>query len=160
MIDNNFKMILMNEVISKSYPKLILSHKELLLKNLLKIINLLSLIYNFNKDKEKYLHEFYQNNFQDLRWITSMLIEYTANPENITSFYDFYKTKSKILNEKELEKVVAPKYLFTNVQFGRINREDVKEIEFNEEFINHNTNNIKDILQTNLILQKEIGFYS
>jgi hypothetical protein len=140
MIDNNFKMILMNEVISKSYPKLILSHKELLLKNLLKIINLLSLIYNFNKDKEKYLHEFYQNNFQDLRWITSMLIEYTANPENITSFYDFYKTKSKIVNEKELEKVVAPKYLFTNVQFGRINREDVKEIEFNEEFINHNTN--------------------
>jgi len=138
-VNDNFKNIMMNEVISKSYPKLILSHKELLLKNLLKIINLLSLIYNFDKDTEKFLHEFMQNNFQAPRWITSMLFEFTAKPEDITSFYDFYKAKKQLINDKDLDKEVAPNYIFTNVQFGRINREEVKEIEFNEEFINHNT---------------------
>jgi hypothetical protein len=138
-INDNFKNILMNEVISKSYPKLILSHKELLLKNLLKIINLLSLIYNFNQDTNKFLHEMTQNNFQAPRWITSMLFEYTANPQDITSFYDFYKAKKKILDDNNLDKSVAPNYIFTNVQFGRINREDITEIDFNEEFIEHNT---------------------
>jgi len=137
--DDNFKNIMMNEVISKSYPKLILLHKELLLKNLLKIINLLSLIYNFNQDKDKFLHELMQNNFQAPRWITSMLFEYTAKPEEITSFNNFYKAKKQLINDKELDKVVAPNYVFTNVQFGRINREEIKEIEFNEEFINQNT---------------------
>lgn len=138
-VNDNFKNIMMNEVISKSYPKLILSHKKLLLKNLLKIINLLSLIYNFNHNEQAFLHEFMQNNFQAPRWIASMLFEYTAKPEDITSFYDFYKAKKQIINQTDLEKVVAPNYIFTNVQFGRINREEIKEIEFNEEFMNHNT---------------------
>ena len=139
MIDENLKTILMNEVISKSYPKLIISHKELLLKNLLKIINLLSLIYNFNKDKPKFFHELMQNNFQAPRWITSMLFEYTSTPENITSFHDFYKAKTEHVNVKDLDKIVAPKYTFTNVQFSRINRDTLLETEFNEEFIEHNT---------------------
>lgn len=138
-INDNFKNIMMNEVISKSYPKLILPHKELLLKNLFKIINLLSLIYNFNQNKQEFLHEFMQNNFQAPKWIASMLFEYTAKPEDITSFYDFYKAKTQLINDKDLDKEVAPKYVFTNLQFGRINREDIKEIEFNEEYMEHNT---------------------
>ena len=54
--------------------------------------------------------------------------------------YDFYKKKSSQVNEKDLAKIVAPKYAFTNVQFGRINRETVTEIDFNDDFINQNTN--------------------
>lgn len=137
--NDTFKNIMMNEVISKSYPKLILSHKEILLKNLLKIINLLSLIYNFNQDSNKFLHELMQNNFQAPRWITSMLFEFTSNPQDITSLHDFYKAKKQIVKDNDLEKIVAPNYIFTNLQFGRIDREKTKEIEFNEEFIDHNT---------------------
>jgi len=145
-IDDRFKNILFDEVITKVYPKLILDHKQLLLNNLIKVINCLALVYNFYSNRDVFYHELTQNNYQDLKWLSTMLIEYTTSAQEITSFYDFYKLKNKSIKDEELYKEVLPKYIFTNVQYGRLNRgkkndsSDLREIEFNEEFINHNTN--------------------
>ena len=97
-INDKFKNILFDEVISKLYPKLILDHKRLLLKNLIKVINCLALVYNFYSNPDIFYYELTQNNYQDSKWLTTMLIEYTTSPQEITSFFDFYKQKNKYIN--------------------------------------------------------------
>ena len=115
--DKEFDIILYNDVISSQYPKLNNTDKNILFKYLKKVVTCLALIYNFDDDIKSFKHQLFQNSYQDLKWLCTLLLEYTEKPEQITTFDDFYtkKTDNDIINS-------FPKYQFTNVQFGRCNR--------------------------------------
>ena len=93
------------------------------------------MVYNFDNDVEGFTHELSQNNYQDLKWLSSFLLAYTDKPELITSFEDMYNKKTTDINVND----GSVKYLFTNLQYGRCIRDDeIKEINFSEEHIRDN----------------------
>jgi hypothetical protein len=138
--DKNFDTILLNDVIGILYPVLNDIDKNILFKYLKKVVCCIALVYNFERDIENYKHQLFQNSYQDLKWLCTLLLEYTENSSNLKSFNDLYTKK---LTNDDINKSF-PKYEFSNVQFGRCirNKEINKaiEINFNEEFIRDNAN--------------------
>lgn len=135
--DSNFDKILYNDVISKQFISLNSNDKDILFKYLKKVLNTIALIYDFESNIESYKHQLFQNNYQDLKWLATLLIDYHENSKNLKSFTDLYTKKiidSDINNS-------LPKYEFSNVQFGRCKRGDKAiEISFNEEYVRDNAN--------------------
>ena len=99
--NEDFDKILYNNVLTEQYPLLNTNDKDILFKYLKKVILCLGMVYNFDSDVEGFTHELTQNDYQDSKWLTTMLFEYTTSPDQITSFYDFYKQKNKYIKELE-----------------------------------------------------------
>ncbi len=133
--NNDFDSILRINVISALYPDLIQPHKDILLKYLRQLVLVVSMIYNFNSNKSIFMHELTQNNHQDLKWLCSFLLNHLESQHNIKSFDDIYHKKLKDIDINE----ESPKYLFSNLQYGRcIRGEKIKEIDFDESHMEHN----------------------
>ena len=123
-----------NNVINIMFPHLISPHKQLLLKYLIAILNILAYIYNFNNND--YIHQIQQNNYQDVKWLLLFLLPYlNKGSENITNLNDIYISKIKNVDIN----TTSPQYLYSNLQYGRCKRNNIaEEIHFNEEHIKHN----------------------
>jgi len=133
--NNDFDSILRINVISSLYPDLIQPHKDILLKYLRQLVLVVSMIYDFNSNKSIFMHELTQNNYQDLKWLCSFLLNHLESPQNIKTFDDIYHKKLKDVDINE----EPPKYIFSNLQYGRcIRGEKIQEIEFNESHIEQN----------------------
>lgn len=107
--------------------------------------NLLIVIYYAffadNSDFNIYKKKLTQNNYSDAKSILLLLLPYLNTSENIgeiTSFDDIIKKKKKEV-DINLE---SPKYIYTNLQYGRCIRDkenkNIKEIDFSEDIIKHN----------------------
>jgi hypothetical protein len=135
-LNNDFDSILTINAISSLYPQLIQPHKDILLKYLRQLIMFISMIYNFNSNVNAFMHELTQNNYQDLKWLCSMLIPYLESADQLTSFDEMYHKKKNDLYDINKQ---SPKYMFTNLQYGRcIRGNDIKELDFDELHIEHN----------------------
>jgi hypothetical protein len=135
--NNDFNQILRINVISDLYPLMIQPHKEILLKYLRQLVLVVSMIYNFNKPdlRNIFFHELCQNNYQDLKWLCSFLLNHLELQKEIKSLDEIY-TKKVIDIDINLD---SPKYVHSNLQYGRCIRGDViKEIDFSEEHIRQN----------------------
>lgn len=135
--NNDFDLILRNNVISDLYPVLIQNHKDILLKYLRQIILVISMVYNFNKpvNIDIFFHELCQNNYQDLKWLCSFLLNHLELQKEIKSFEEIYTKKIKDIDIN----LDSPKYVHSNLQYGRcIRGETIKEIDFSEEHIENN----------------------
>lgn len=137
ILENQIK----TQVIPSLFYNLNYQQKELLCNLTIKIINIIAICFSFDiqKYKEKYIYQFEQNNYQDVKWIMLHLLPY-INIENdsnkITSFQDIYTKKREICDINECE----PVYLYSNIQYNKCIREkdNYKERDFTKEDIIQN----------------------
>ena len=106
--NNDFDSILRINVISSLYPDLIQPHKLILLKYLRQLVLVVSMNYNFTSNKSIFMNELTQNNYQDLKWLCSFLLNHLESQQNIKTFDDIYHKKLKDVDVNE----EPPKYLF------------------------------------------------
>jgi hypothetical protein len=140
----NFINESMKSIIKKGlddlYINLNSNHKEIIYFYTEKLIEFIAYQYNFSKTNYEY--EFIQNNYKNVKWLSTLLLPYlNVSQTELKSFDDMYKEKSNKLckiNEEE------PMYIFTNIQYNRCLREYVDnkikytEIDFNESHIKQN----------------------
>lgn len=137
ILENQIK----NIVIPMLFYNLNYTEKNILYNLTVKIINTIAICFRFDikKNREKYIYQFEQNNYQDIKWIILHLLPY-INIENdsnkITSFQDIYTNKKTPCDINTQE----PNYLYSNIQYNRCIREknDCKEKKFNINDIIHN----------------------
>lgn len=128
------EIILFNNVTKNIFPNLNTEEKKLLNHYLVKLLNIL--INSFNIDD--YRNELYSNNYRNAKWLLLYLLPFintsTKSYDEIYSLNDIYVKKLSSVNlEKE-----EPKYIWSNLQYGRCNRENLTEIDFNVQHLEHN----------------------
>jgi hypothetical protein len=138
-INDNIKNII-KKGIDDLYYNLNIENKQILYKYTTKLIQFLSIQYNF--EGTNYEYQFIQNNYRDVKWLSTLLLPYLNTPHiQLKSFDDMYKKKYNQncdINKEE------PQYVFTNIEYNRCNRyikNDMiitEEINFNEEHIRQN----------------------
>lgn len=106
-----------NNVIPSMFPSLISEHQTVLSNCVFRII--LAILICFNYD-DKGFHQFEQNNYQDIKWITYLLLPYLNESENkhIVNFNDIYVSKN---HECDIN-LQEPSYIHSNVQYNLFNR--------------------------------------
>lgn len=148
-VTKDFKNELYINVISKFFPNLNGSEKEFLIKNLVDIIEIISIKFRFNTSNfDKYREQFKINNYRDSVSLLFLMLPYinsSSNLENIKNLSDIYHEKE---NNKIDLNYHEPKYVYSNIQFGRCIREKyVKEIKFSFEHLEHNISLLKNTIQ-------------
>jgi len=137
-INNFIEKNIYDNTIEKYFKKLIINDKNILkkyYKNLLIII-----YYSFfenNTNLEVFKQKMSLNNYSDASAILLLLLPFINSNEdtnNIISFNDLVTKKYKNIDIKK----DSPKYVYTNFQYNRCNRESITEIDYNEEYLKHN----------------------
>jgi hypothetical protein len=143
-ITDSLKADINDNVINEMFPKLNMTHRDILLKYLIITIDVLAEVYNFSGDS--YVHQIKQNNYQDVKWLLMFLLPYlNKEPSEIGNLNDIYTSKLKNVDINK----IAPKYTYSNLQYGRcIRGETAKEIQFNEEHVKHNFYLLIDTIKT------------
>jgi len=123
-------------VIQKIFPNLINYEVNLLLKYLLKVIDIVSYCFFTGLDKKLIYRQLTQNSYRDIIGLLYMLLPY-INPDSdkkqIKTLNDIFTSKNKDVDIEQEE----PKYTYSNIQYGRCNRDNRQEIEFKYEFLEH-----------------------
>lgn len=136
-IDNAFKKIIQINVINKMFPSLNDTDKNILLKYVINLLNIISICFNFSDKKQIYYEQLQQNDFQDIKWLISHLLPYlNGDKTQLHSFADIYTKKYENVDiNKE-----SPSYIYSNIQYNRCNRDNdtYTEIPFSIEHLEHN----------------------
>ena len=149
-IDKSFSDEILNNVIRVVFPNLNMVHQSLLHEHLIDIINVISIKFNFvDKKKTLYQNQFRQNKYKDSIALLNIILPFmddTQDKTHITKLNDIYTQKHDGISNINKE---SPKYVFSNIQYGRCNRDNniLTEIEFNPTHIKHNTILLKNTLQ-------------
>ena len=140
-INDNIKNII-KKGIDELYINLKIDDKQILYKYTTKLIEFLSLQYNFKNSDSDYEYQFIQNDYKDIKWLSTLLLPFLNVSQNqLTSFNDMYKKKYNETSDINKEE---PKYIYTNLQYNRCDRrlkDEVvlsEEINFNEEHLKQN----------------------
>lgn len=104
-------------VIPSLFPSLIVEHQEILSNCVFRVIITMLICFNY---KDEGFNQFEQNNYQDIKWITYLLLPYLNEENNrlITNFNDIYTSKQKNCDINLQE----PNYLHSNVQYNLFDR--------------------------------------
>jgi hypothetical protein len=142
-IKPNFINDIYQNVIVRTFPLLQSSHKQLLLNYLVNLLNVIAISFNFDFNKsEVYEHQFKQNRYQDLVALLLLLLPFINDDLNtkkqaITSLNDIFVAK---INKNVDINGGEPKYLYSNLQYGRCirKRDEITERGYNREYLDHN----------------------
>lgn len=154
-INDEFEKSLRINVVNMTFPNLNNKHRELLTTYLYGLVQMIAICYDFYNDRDNFINKLKQNSFKDLRWLLTFLLPYIERTSisKLTDLNDLYvarydvldsETKSKLHSlsgEKEDINFVSPRYVFSNIQYGRCVRNgygENKSIAFNESFIEEN----------------------
>ena len=150
--DDLEKLIKIN-VIQKTYQNLNTNHQNILSTYFYGLTQMIATSYGFYDDKDKFIAKIKQNSYKDLRWLLTFLLPYTDTRikqlSELKDLNELYSLRYDKLNESEKNKlrqfnvedinIVAPKYVFSNIQYGRCTRgSSNKSIAFSEEHIKDN----------------------
>lgn len=104
-------------VIPSLFPSLIVEQQEILSNCVFRVIITILICFNYNDEG---FHQFEQNNYQDIKWITYLLLPYLNEENNklITNFNDIYVSKHSNCDINLQE----PMYLHSNIQYNLFNR--------------------------------------
>lgn len=138
-ITNNFKSEIKNLVLDIVFEKLNSMDKNILLDYLVGIMDLIAIKFNFDLDnRSKFEYQFRQNNYRDTIGLLFMLLPYIPDnlKPNLKSFEDLFTAK---YNKGDINKQ-EPKYIYSNIQYGRCLRDNnnPREIKFNYNFLKTN----------------------
>ena len=122
-VQPDFKMEIYKNVISATFPNLIDTHKNILLKYLTRLLDVVAYSIFFedilNSEEDKLRNQLRQNNYRDVLGFMFMLLPYTDDTSDTTkleSFDQLYTAKKDKSDPKNKE----PKYIYSNVQYGMI----------------------------------------
>jgi hypothetical protein len=123
-------------VIPSLFSSLILEHQEILANCVFRVI--LAIIICFNCDEDIF-YQLEQNNYQDIKWVTYLLLPYLKEDNNnkIKNFSDIFLKKTQECDINETE----PIYMHSNMQYNMFNRQDSKnyvELPFTVEILYQN----------------------
>jgi hypothetical protein len=140
-----------------TFPKLNAPQQNILLKYLYGLIQMIAICYNFYDDRNKFITKLTQNSYKDLRWLLTFLLPYIDQSQKtmteLTDLSELYTLRYDVISEETKQKIretkiedvnfVAPRYVFSNVQYGRYQRPDtdqdsIKTIKFNEMHVRDN----------------------
>lgn len=143
-VSDSFENEISELVLPSMFPALNTHHKQILLKYIVRLINIIAVLFQFHKNGKngyeyEYEYQLKQNNYQDIKWLITHLLPFInekSDMSKITSFNDIY-LKKKInvdINTNE------PKYVYSNLQYNRFDRtvDKFAERPFNEADINDN----------------------
>jgi hypothetical protein len=146
IINSEIRKEIDHNVISYIFPKLNRNDKDILLNGLCHIIDYIGIYFNFIDNKDQLLNQLKQNKYKDtisLLLITLPFINDDSGikKKEIINLNDIYikKQTNYPINEK------LPKYVYSNIQYGRIERDTYKEIQFD---ILHYQQNLYLLLKT------------
>ena len=133
-ITPGYKLELQTNVINKTFENLDTNHKNILLDYLLDVIDVIAIKFNFDMTKRDiYEQQFRQNNYRDAIGLLYLLLPFineNVDKSKLKSLNDLYIDKK---NNEDINEV-APKYKYSNLEYGRCNRSnetnDIKEIQF------------------------------
>lgn len=143
-IENGFKYEIKTNTVDKIFPVLNAYHKNLLFEYLINIIDIIAIKFNFDlNNRYMYEYQFRQNNYKDAVGLLFMLLPYIddtfgTKSKTLTSLNELYIAKKD--NIKYDINLTEPKYEYTNLQYGRCNRDNniASEISFSEDHLKHN----------------------
>ena len=147
-IDERFEREIKINVINKEFERLIEEEKEMILKSVCEIIDTICTKFCFSeKNKEKYIDKFRENEYLDVKGIISHILPYIKDEEGkkkIKKLKELYTEKCKKgeINKEEVE------YKYTNIQYNRcIRGEEIKEKEYNKKHIEDNVKLLKQTIE-------------
>jgi hypothetical protein len=166
-VTEEIERIIKTNVVEKTFPRLIKSHSDMLATHLNGVVQMLATCHDFYKDRDNFYFKLKQNSYKDLKWLLTYLIPYInqskqsmaelTDLEQLYSLrYDKVSSNNRTLAiEKHIEDInlVAPKYVFSNIQYGRVKRgsyadKGAKAIKFNEKHIRDNYYLLLDTIRT------------
>jgi len=134
-ITDDFEKTIKINVINKTYPNLNSAHQNILSTYLYGLIQMSATCHDFYSDKTNFISKLTQNSFKDLRWMLTFLLPFMNQNikkvyelrdlnELYTLRYDKNKHASELATELKIEDInlTAPKYVFSNLQYGRCER--------------------------------------
>ncbi|VBB17947.1 HrpA-like RNA helicase [Yasminevirus sp. GU-2018] len=153
-ITDEFEETLRINVVYRTYPNLNKKHQDLLNTYLYGVVQMIASCFGFYSDKDNFIIKLTQNSYKDLRWLLTFLIPYVDQQrkpisemkdlsELYTLRYDALSSSVRsTLHELNVEDVnmVAPKYVFSNIQYGRCIRDPTqnRSIVFDERHLQDN----------------------
>jgi hypothetical protein len=135
---NELRLIIDNGI-NDLYKNLILTDLNIIKTYTSKLIEIIA--YQYNVSTEEMYEQLNQENYRDIKWLSSLLLPYINVPrDELRSFKQMYieKIKEVDINKEE------PQYKFTNIQYSRCfnkkNDEEIisSEIEFSEKYLEQN----------------------
>jgi hypothetical protein len=145
IINNQLRKEIDDNVLSVIFPKLNRFDKDILLNGLCHIIDYIYIYFNFI-NKDKLLYQLRQNKYKDCISLLLITLPYINDDTGIK------KTEIVNLNDIYIKKQTnfqidknPPKYIYSNIQYGRINRETLKEVNFDK---SHYQQNLYLLLKT------------
>lgn len=107
----------LKDAIRNMYPKLIIEEYNKFSDLVIDLINVIAIKFGFQNDNPSYKNQFKQNDYQDVKMISRLLLPYIDDASYqkrkvIKSFNELYTTK--INKDYDL-----PKYKFSNIQYDR-----------------------------------------
>ncbi|AYV77296.1 MAG: HrpA-like RNA helicase [Barrevirus sp.] len=137
-----YKSELRSYVINQTFKSLNLDDKSILTDYLALVIDTIAIKFNFSlASRDVYEQQFRQNNYKDavgLLYILLPFINENANKSDIKSLNDIYVAKKDNKNVDINEE--APIYKYSNLQYGRCDRDNgiATEIKFSKDHLTHN----------------------
>jgi len=142
--DNTTKILktIIDNALAEMYPKLNSYDTNILNEYLLSILIIFKNQYNLNDDI--FNNELIQNDYKNIKWISTFLLPYLNDTTDLKSFQDMYLEKSNEMDMNLDINKCEPHYKFTNLQYGRCKRTkvnntyDCEEIVFSYDHLEHN----------------------
>jgi hypothetical protein len=138
-VTESFENEIYKNVIGRVFPNLNSTHGKLLLNYLVKLLNIISV--SFNQKHDNFEHQIRQNNYLDATTLMLQLLPFINDDESVDkrelrSLDELYTAKMKNVDINKNE----PKYVYSNLQYGRCNRDNgrASEINFNKEHLENN----------------------
>ena len=143
-------------VVFNVFPNLNNYHQNILFDYLIKIMDIISIKFNFKIANRKiYEHQFRQNKYRDSIGLLLMLLPFIDDTlgikkKNLKSLEDLYVKKKNNININESE----PQYEYSNLQYGRCKRIIMdnniiaEEIKFSEEHLKDNFILLQETIRT------------
>ena len=168
-ISYDFESAININVVDVTFPKLNKKQKDIIAQYLYGFIQMIASCYDFYSNSINFEIKLKQNNYKDLRWLITYLIPYVDQSrkslKELTDLNELYslrydsntipfETKEKALQMKiEDITLVAPKYIFSNIQYGRCIRGTYenggnRSIKFDEAHIRDNYYLLLDTIKT------------
>lgn len=140
LVNDVFENEIKDIVIPSVFPKLINDHKLLLLRYIVRVINIIALCFDFDviSKKEIYVSQFKQNNYQDIKWLIRYLLPF-MNEDTVSDLVSLDEIYTKKVKNVDIT-LSSPSYVHSNIQYNRCNRDNntYTERQFQVSDLDHN----------------------
>jgi len=146
IIDDGFKIKINNTIRQTFFKQLNNDHLTLITTYLHNIINWIYITFSIN-DIEQFRNLLFMDNAKDLKGLFLLLLPYISDYDELNKVRTLNEIYTKKSNNVDLTKE-QPTYILSNTQYGRCERNPIREIPFDEKHLKQNYELLKLTIQT------------